>query len=109
MHPFALKAKELKDRGYPQSPIMFDNIYLVKSNQYAKFLGKDITEEFYLVPNPVSIMRMMIKYDYVIEHKYIGEEQDKESWAIKHKDQIFLSDALWVSLSNFWLFYEGKK
>jgi len=107
MHPYSQMAVDLKKAGYPQDLTKFDNVYLPISDQYVRYLGEDIPEEWVLVPSPVSVMGKLMDENYTIKHVPAGD--GKEKWFIEQGFVTIESDSLGIALYKFWIYKKGKK
>lgn len=106
MNPLAEIAVKLRDKGYPQQLIIGDNVYLTKANDYVRFNGQEISDEYVKVPKLENLVSNLSNFNYTLKHEYQGNEngEPKEIWTISDGDILISNSNAWATLAKFWLY-----
>jgi len=106
MHEYSKMAINLKKNGWDQKLTMYDNIYLIKSNQYMQFKGILPDEEYVLVPRLERLISKTSDIPYDLKHEVLPD--DKEVWTLKKGMTMYQHENIWCLLSNLWIIEKGN-
>lgn len=111
MNPLAEIAINLKAKGYPQGLIIGDNIYLTKVDDYIRFEGKEITDEWVKVPKIENLITNLGDINYTLKHEYQGKSngENKEMYTISDGDIVMQNENIWAAMAKFWIYKKGAK